>query len=68
MGNKGRLTVYDMPGYGEGSHEEWGKEIMKYLVGRKEYVFLLCMSKCSGGELGEIVADDGVGCEELSCS
>ena len=37
VGNMGRLTVLDMPGYGKGSHEEWGKEIIKYLVGRKEY-------------------------------
>ena len=37
MGNMGRLTVLDVPGYGKGSHEEWGKEIMKYLLGRKEY-------------------------------
>jgi len=35
-GNDGRLVVLDMPGYGKGSREEWGKEIMKYLVGRKE--------------------------------
>lgn len=38
MGNKGRLTVLDMPGYGKGSREEWGPEILKYLIGRKEYV------------------------------
>ncbi|MCJ1284437.1 hypothetical protein MMC26_003769 [Xylographa opegraphella] len=25
-----------MPGYGHGSREEWGSEIVKYLVGRKE--------------------------------
>ncbi|KAI9880442.1 MAG: hypothetical protein M1830_003084 [Pleopsidium flavum] len=35
-GNDGRLVILDMPGYGKGSREEWGKEIMKYLVGRKE--------------------------------
>ena len=37
MGHPGRLTVLDMPGYGHGSREEWGPEIVKYLVGRKEY-------------------------------
>ena len=37
MGNPGRLTVLDMPGYGKGSREEWGKEIVKYLAKRKEY-------------------------------
>ena len=36
-GNAGRLAVLDMPGYGKGSREEWGNEIMKYLVGRKQY-------------------------------
>ena len=36
-GNLGKLAVLDMPGYGKGSQEEWGPEIMKYLVGRKQY-------------------------------
>ena len=35
-GNSGKLAVLDMPGYGKGSREEWGPEIMKYLTGRKE--------------------------------
>ncbi|MCJ1367085.1 GTP-binding protein [Acarospora aff. strigata] len=35
-GNEARLVVLDMPGYGKGSREEWGREIMKYLVGRRE--------------------------------
>lgn len=35
-GNAGRLLVLDMPGYGKGSRPEWGEEIMKYLVGRRE--------------------------------
>ncbi len=39
-GNPGKLVVLDMPGYGHGSREEWGLEIMKYLVGRKQYVYL----------------------------
>lgn len=38
QGNPGRLTVLDMPGYGHKSRAEWGQEIMKYLVGRKQYV------------------------------
>ena len=37
-GNAGKLTIIDMPGYGHGSHAEWGEEIMKYLVERKQYV------------------------------
>lgn len=35
---RGGLVVLDMPGYGKASREEWGKEIMKYLNGRKQYV------------------------------
>ena len=35
-GNPGKLVLLDMPGYGKGSREEWGPEIMKYLTGRKE--------------------------------
>ncbi|KAL8811608.1 MAG: hypothetical protein Q9200_001667 [Gallowayella weberi] len=38
QGNPGRLTVLDMPGYGHKSRNEWGEEIMKYLVGRKQLV------------------------------
>ena len=38
VGNEGRVTVLDMPGYGFGSRDEWGPEIVKYLVGRREYV------------------------------
>lgn len=41
-GNPGRLTVLDMPGYGHKSRAEWGEEIMKYLVGRRQYVRLTC--------------------------
>ncbi|KAL9041302.1 MAG: hypothetical protein Q9180_001371 [Flavoplaca navasiana] len=37
-GNPGRLVVLDMPGYGHKSRAEWGEEIMKYLVGRKQLV------------------------------
>ena len=36
VGNLGRLALLDMPGYGKGSHEEWGTEIMKYLAGRRQ--------------------------------
>ena len=40
-GSLGKLAVLDMPGYGKGSREEWGPEIMKYLVGRKQYAFAI---------------------------
>ena len=36
MGNPGKVLVVDMPGYGKGSREEWGTEILKYLAGRKQ--------------------------------
>ncbi|KAL8737446.1 MAG: hypothetical protein Q9181_001662 [Wetmoreana brouardii] len=38
QGNPGRITVLDMPGYGHKSRAEWGEEIMKYLVGRRQLV------------------------------
>ncbi|KAL8863271.1 MAG: hypothetical protein Q9178_000646 [Gyalolechia marmorata] len=38
QGNPGRITVLDMPGYGHKSRAEWGEEIMKYLIGRKQLV------------------------------
>ncbi|KAF3916647.1 hypothetical protein ABW20_dc0104753 [Dactylellina cionopaga] len=38
-----RLTLLDMPGYGHGSRESWGQEIMDYLQSRKQFrrAFLL---------------------------
>ncbi|KAF2812106.1 uncharacterized protein BDZ99DRAFT_384047 [Mytilinidion resinicola] len=33
---KGGLVVVDMPGYGQGSRQEWGEEIIKYLCQRKQ--------------------------------
>ena len=36
VGSPGKIVVLDMPGYGKGSRDEWGEEIMKYLVGRKQ--------------------------------
>lgn len=30
------IIVVDMPGYGGGSQEDWGKEIMKYIENRKQ--------------------------------
>ena len=40
-GNRGKITVLDMPGYGKGSREEWGREVEKYLAGRRGYDFML---------------------------
>lgn len=31
-----KLTVLDMPGYGHGSRDEWGEEIIKYLTTRRQ--------------------------------
>lgn len=39
-----KVVLMDMPGYGKGSREEWGKEIMKYLTGRKQSVWLSATS------------------------
>ncbi|KAK5113839.1 hypothetical protein LTR62_003223 [Meristemomyces frigidus] len=33
---RGGVVVVDMPGYGGGSREEWGREVMKYLENRKQ--------------------------------
>ena len=46
-GSPGKLAVLDMPGYGKGSREEWGPEIMKYLVGRKQYAMAIERGKQS---------------------
>ncbi len=36
VGSPGKIVLLDMPGYGKGSRKEWGPEIMKYLVGRRQ--------------------------------
>ena len=36
-GHPKKLVVLDMPGYGKASRADWGEEIMKYLVKRKQY-------------------------------
>lgn len=33
---RGGLVVVDMPGYGTKSQDEWGRQILKYLSGRKQ--------------------------------
>ena len=38
-GGESRVVLMDMPGYGKGSRDEWGEEIMKYLTGRKQSVW-----------------------------
>ncbi|KAF2220932.1 hypothetical protein BDZ85DRAFT_266024 [Elsinoe ampelina] len=35
-GEEGVVVVVDMPGYGAGSREEWGAEILKYLAQRRQ--------------------------------
>ena len=41
--SKNLVTVLDAPGYGQGSQESWGKDIMKYMKERKHLkrIFLL---------------------------
>lgn len=36
MLGRGGVVAVDMPGYGKGSREVWGKEILKYLENRKQ--------------------------------
>ncbi|KAB8337268.1 hypothetical protein FH972_021570 [Carpinus fangiana] len=33
---RGGIVVLDMPGYGKGSREEWGREVLKYLKARQQ--------------------------------
>ncbi|PGH28631.1 ribosome biogenesis GTP-binding protein YsxC [[Emmonsia] crescens] len=35
-GGEAKVVLVDTPGYGKGSHEEWGDEIIKYLTRRKQ--------------------------------
>ncbi|KAI9725921.1 MAG: hypothetical protein M1828_002248 [Chrysothrix sp. TS-e1954] len=53
LGGSGRagLVVLDMPGYGMGSREEWGREIMKYLGGRSQWVSSTCAAPRDRGQL-----------------
>lgn len=49
-GEDGRkLIVLDMPGYGKGGREEWGKEIMKYLEKRKQLRMAFMLVDCEHG-------------------
>lgn len=38
-----KVVLVDTPGYGKGSHEEWGEVIMKYLTKRRQCVIPLRM-------------------------
>lgn len=40
------LVVVDSPGYGHGSLEGWGVEVVKYLGGRKMYVLFWSSNGC----------------------
>ncbi|EQL32978.1 hypothetical protein BDFG_04954 [Blastomyces dermatitidis ATCC 26199] len=35
-GGEAKVVLVDTPGYGKGSNEEWGEEILKYLTKRKQ--------------------------------
>jgi len=62
----GALVVVDMMGYGKASREEWGKEILKYLAGRRQMrrAFLLVDAehglKGQDVQLLEILRAEGV--------
>ena len=42
-------VVVDMPGYGKGSREEWGGEVMKYLRGRRQLRRCFCLVDAEHG-------------------
>lgn len=46
---KNRIVVLDMPGYGKGGREEWGREILKYLEGRKQLKMAFLLVDASHG-------------------
>jgi GTP-binding protein len=49
-GDDGRkLVVLDMPGYGKGGREEWGKEILKYLEKREQLKRAFVLIDCEHG-------------------
>jgi GTP-binding protein len=37
-GGDSKFALIDLPGYGKGSKDDWGTEILKYFQGRKQYV------------------------------
>lgn len=45
----GGLVVMDMPGYGMGSREEWGKEVLKYLETRRQLRRTFVLVDCDHG-------------------
>lgn len=55
----GGLCVVDCPGYGFASKEEWGKEIEKYLAGRRQLrrAFVLVDARRGIGSVDEMVLD-----------
>lgn len=63
---RGGLVVLDMPGYGKASRESWGKEIVKYLVGRRQLrrTFVLVDGehgvKKSDMQMLEVLRDHGI--------
>jgi len=67
----GGLVVVDMPGYGAASREEWGREIMKYLSGRKQLrrTFVLVDAehglKSTDREILSFLARGGIGHQVL---
>ncbi|KAI1986657.1 hypothetical protein LOZ51_002990 [Ophidiomyces ophidiicola] len=46
-GGDSKIALVDTPGYGKGSHAEWGQEIQKYLEKRKQCVCFVLLKTCS---------------------
>ncbi|KAF2137627.1 uncharacterized protein K452DRAFT_291446 [Aplosporella prunicola CBS 121167] len=68
-----QLVVVDMPGYGYGSRDAWGTEIMKYLTGRRQlrraYVLVDAEHGCkdSDNQILQLLAQNGVPHQVVLC-
>ncbi|KAL7269977.1 hypothetical protein RUND412_007329 [Rhizina undulata] len=65
--NQKKLIILDMPGYGHGSREEWGTQIMKYLRSRKQFrrAFVLIDAK-HGVKPADMMLLEHLGTEGIS--
>lgn len=68
-----KLTVLDTPGWGHGSHHEWGEQIMKYLRSRRQLrrAFVLVNPKhglkTSDLQILELLKTQGISHQLIAC-
>lgn len=68
-----KLTVLDMPGYGHGSHGEWGAAIMKYLTSRRQLRRAFVLVNPSHGlkkqdlQMLELLRGHGISHQMIAC-